>query len=90
MKKWEKQQENRPTIKCGDKSIENTFKTKYLGSLFAVDGKQSYDIKSRITTTFTRCGQLSKLFDSPNLGPHLKIRIYAVAVYSMLTYECES
>ena len=30
------------------------------------------------------------MFDSPDLGPWLKIRLYAVAVVSLLTYGCES
>ena len=38
----------------------------------------------------SRCGQLGHLFDSPDLGPWLKIRLYVAAVVSLLTYGCES
>ena len=38
----------------------------------------------------SRCGQLGHLFDSPDLGPWLKIRLYIAAVVSLLTYGCES
>ena len=40
--------------------------------------------------TMSRCGRLGHLFDSPNLGPWLKIRLYVVVVVSLLTYGCES
>ena len=38
----------------------------------------------------TRSGQLGHLFDSPELGKRLKIRLYKVAVCSLLMYGCES
>ena len=42
--------------------------------------------------TMTRCGKLDHMFDSPALGPWLKVRLYTVAVVSLLTYAygCES
>ena len=45
------------------------FKFVYLGSVFAVDGLQDYDIRVRIGKAMSRCGKLGHLFDSPDLGP---------------------
>ena len=84
------QQELRPTIFCEGKALDNVFKFGYLGNIFAADGLQEYDIRTRIGMAMTRCGKLSHMFDSPALGPWLKVRLYTVAVVSLLTYGCES
>ena len=39
--------------------------------------------------TMKRCDQLKHIFDSPEIEPRLKIRLYTVAVCSLLTYGCE-
>ena len=71
-------------------TLENVTLFKYLGSLFAANGLQQKDLDARIAMAMERCGQLGHLFDDPNLGPRLKIRLYKVAVCSLLTYGCES
>ena len=38
----------------------------------------------------SRCGRLRHIFDSPELGPRLKLRLYIAAVCSLLTYGCET
>ena len=80
------------SVKCEGKELENenVFKFAYLGNVFAADGLRVYDIRTRIDMSMTRCGKLSHMFDSPSLGPWLKIRLYVVAVVSLLTYGCES
>ena len=80
----------RPTIFCGNNALENVFKFAYLGTIFAADGQQIYDIRVRMGMVMTRCGRLGHMFDSPDLGPWLKIRLYVAAVVSLLTYGCES
>jgi len=86
----EENHEQRPTIYCEGKALENVFKFVYLGSVFAADGRQEYDIRVRIGKAMSRCGKLGHLFDSPALGPWLKVRLYTAAVVSLLTYGCES
>ena len=49
-----------------------------------------YDITARIAMATKRCGQLSHIFNSNSIGPRLKLRLYIVAVCSLLTYGCES
>jgi len=90
VKKTEELQVNRPDIMCEDKILENVFKFKYLDSLFAADGSEDFDVNSRIVMAQQRCGQLRPLFDSDDLGPVLKVRLYVTAVLSLLTYGCET
>ena len=89
-KKWRSQQSARPKIQCENVDLEHVYKFTYLGSIFAADGQECFDINARIARATKRCGQLSQIFDSPNIGPRLKIRLYAVAVGSLMTYGCES
>ena len=88
--KLKNQQQQRPGIWCEDKEIENVFKFKYLGTIFAADGLHQYDVKARIAKAMIRCGQLRQIFDSPHLGPRLKIRLYVASVCSLLSYGCET
>ena len=41
-------QKQRPEVKCDGKSLENVFKFKYLGSIFAADDSQMFDIERRV------------------------------------------
>ena len=59
----------RPTVLCENQDLENVFKFSYLGSVFAADGLQEYDIRNRVGMAMTRCGKLGHMFDSPDLGP---------------------
>ena len=58
------QQKARPTVHCEGEALKNVFKFKYLGTLFAANGLQCYDIDKRIATAKARCGKLRKIFDS--------------------------
>ena len=40
-----------------------------LGTVYAAEGIQDYDIRVRMTKAMTRCGKLGHMFDSPELGP---------------------
>ena len=90
VKKFIKLQKCRTTIKCEGVPLDNVFKFKYLGSLFAADGGELYDVKARITKAQLRCGQLRSIFDSVDLSLHIKIRLYVAAVCSLLTYGSET
>ena len=91
-KKWEAQQRGRPVVKCEGQDLENTYKCKYLGSLFSADAQQCFDIRTRIAIVMKRCGQLKHIFDSPNIGPLLKLRLYlyTVSICTLMSYGCES
>ena len=87
MVKLTDQQTLRPAIHCGGEELESVLKFKCLGSVFAADGQQQYDIKARMGMTISWCGKLGHLFDSPNLGSRLKLRLNRASVISLLTYS---
>ena len=68
----------------------NVFKFKYIGSIFAADAREDYDIDSRIVKVQIRCGQLRNIFNSPDLTQKIKVRLHVADVYSLLTYGVES
>ena len=88
--KLKAQQELRPQLLCEDKLLENVFLFKYLGTLFAADGSQDYDIRARVARAKSRCGKLRHIFDSPDLSMSIKLRLYVAAVCSLLTYGAET
>ena len=85
-----KQQELRPEITCEGEQLKNTFRFKYLDTIFTVNAKQKYDIRTRIAKSFARCGELRNIFDAKTLPIKLKLRLYQAAVCSILTYGCET
>ena len=88
--KLEEQQKLRPTIKCEEEEQENVYQFKYLRSMFSADAEQEHDLKRRIAMAMSRCSRLSSIFDSKYISLHLKLRLYQVAVCSILTYGCET
>ena len=90
IKKLEAQQEQRPQVMCEGQPLENTFKFRYLGTMFAANASQHFDIESRIAMAMSRCGRLRPVFDSKVITLHLKLRLYEAAVCSLLTYGCET
>ena len=79
-KKIKDQQEYRPVVNCEDTPLENVFRFKYLGSVFAADGMQLYDVKERIVKSdcksYATCDRLRHIFDSPSLDIDIKLRLY--------------
>ena len=58
---------------------------KYLGSLFAADGDETYDRKRRIGMVFERMDTLRHVFNV-KIKFDTKMKIYKTAVCSLLTY----
>ena len=75
---------------CQGVPVDNVYKFVYLGGVLAADANQDYDIDKRIAMVMSRCGRLRSIFDSQEIGPWLKIRLYKASVCSLLTYGCES
>ena len=93
--KMEALQKERPTIYCGDSALDNVFKFVYLGTIFAANGLQCYDVDARVAMAMSRCGKLRHIFDSPHISfspisLKIKLRLYEAAVCSLLTYGCET
>ena len=85
-----KQQATRPIIHCGDHPLDNVFREKYLGTIFTADAEQKHDVKEKITRAVSRCDQLRHVLDSPDLPISIKLRLYQVAVCSILSYGSET
>ena len=47
-----------PKVKCEGENLGNVYKFKYLGSIFATDDSQMFDIERRVTLAMRRCEQL--------------------------------
>lgn len=90
VKKLEIQQEERPKVTCEGQPLDNIFRFKYLGTIFAANASQQFDIDSRIAMAMARCGRLRSIFDSDFITLNLKLRLYEAAVCSLLTYGCET
>ena len=84
------QQEERPTVKCEGQQLDNVFRFRYLGTIFAANGSQQFDVDSRIAMAMARCGRLRPIFDSELISLDLKLRLYEAAVCSLMTYGCET
>lgn len=80
------EQEQRSKIMCDDTPLDNVAIFKYLGTLFAVDGQQIFDINARIDQAFSRCGELHSVLSSKSLSIKLKLRLYETSICSILTY----
>ena len=76
-------------VQCQGEDLLNTFIFKYLGSLFAADGNQMYDVRRRIGMAMTRMGQLRHVFSS-KIILNLKLKVYKLAVCSLLVYGSEA
>ena len=76
----------KPNATCEGAPLKNVFLFKYLGSIFAADGDHKYDLRRRIGLAMSRCGALRHIFDS-SIPMQLKLKLYKVAVTSLLTYD---
>ena len=73
----------------GEKRLENVFNFDYLGFRFQADGDRICALEQRMAIARTRFGQLHEIWRSKKLPISAKIRIYACAVISVLTYGNE-
>ena len=58
-------QRNMPVVKCEGSALNNAFRFKYLGSIFAADGEQQHNIKRRAALAAARCDTDSARKESP-------------------------
>ena len=83
-------QKQKPKIACEGRELKNVARFRYLGSIFAADGSQHYDLRRRTGMAASRCGSLRHVLDSKGIPLALKLKIYAAAVVSIMTYGCEA
>ena len=70
--------------------MSNVFRFRYLGTIFAANASQKFDLDTRIVMAMERCGRLRPGFDSAVITLRLKLRLYEAAVCSLMTYGCET
>ena len=88
--KIKEQQKMRPVIQCELKPLDNVYRFKYLGSIFAADGDIDHDIETRIAMAQQRWSSLRHVFLSPHLSMKIKIRLYSASVCSLIAFGSES
>ena len=82
-------QRRKEKVRCEGQELANVFNFKYLGSIFSADGNHTHDVKRRCAMEENRCGELRHIFNSDNIPMNLKLKIYKVAVCSLMTYGSE-
>jgi len=87
--KQEEVQEAAGTVMMGEKRLKNVFIFKYLGFLFQADGDRKGALEQRMAIARTRFGELHEIWRSKKIATAAKLRIYACAVVSVLTYGNE-
>ena len=65
------QQKQCRTIHCKGKRLDNVFKLKYIGTLFASNGDRDHDVDRRLSLAETMCGKLGHIFDSQRPSMHI-------------------
>ena len=88
--KLKQQQKDCPQVFCEQLALENVFHFPYLDSKFTADGDVSHDVEARIARALKGWGDHHHIFTSDNLSMKLKFRLYSAAVYSLMSYGCES
>jgi hypothetical protein len=82
-------QEAAGVVMMGSKRLENVFNFDYLGFRFQADGDTICALEQRMAIARTRFAQLHEIWRSKKLPTSAKLRIYACAVVSVLTYGNE-
>jgi exonuclease III len=77
------------TVEMGEKTLKNVFNFGYLGFRFQADGDRMPALEQRMAIARTRFGELHEIWRSNKLPTSAKLRIYACAVVSVLTYGNE-
>lgn len=73
VQKIRREQEQRPKLVCEGIPLDNVAVFKHLGTLFATDVQQIYDINSRTAQAFSRCVELHSVFKSESLSVKFKL-----------------
>jgi hypothetical protein len=82
-------QEAAGAVMLGEKRLENVFNFGYLGFNFQADGNRRPAMDQRMAIAKSRFGALHEIWRDTKLPTSAKVRIYACAVVSVLTYGNE-
>ena len=87
--KRKQQQKSMPTVRWGDKEVQNCWRFPYLVSPFEAGGDNMSHVSRRIAMARARLDKLGHLWSDNNLHLNLKLRLYRSNVCSILTYGSE-
>jgi hypothetical protein len=82
-------QEAAGVVLMDGKRLKNVFQFRYLGFLFQADGDRMVALEQRLAIAKTRFGELHEIWRSKRIATSTKLRIYACAVVSVMTYGNE-
>jgi len=82
-------QESAGIVMMGEKRLKNVFNFKYLGFYFQADGDRLPALLQRMAIARTRFGELHLAWKSKKMPTSMKLRLFACAVVSVLTYGNE-
>ena len=77
------------TVTMGEEKLENVFNFGYLGFGFQAEGDREGALTQRMAIARSRFGQLHEIWRSKKLPVSAKLRVFACAVVSVLTYGNE-
>ena len=86
--KRKNQQKQLPTVKWGDKEVDNCLQFLYLGSIFQKDGDIMPDIRYKCSRAKLRAGSLRHIW-AADLKVDLKLSLYISSWYNILVYGSE-
>ena len=75
LQKRKEEQKKLPHVKWGTMTAENSWRFKYLGSLFEAGGGCMADIKARISMARQRFGKLRHIWHDKELHINLRLRL---------------
>ena len=90
LKKRTEMQKELPKVKWGELEIENSWRFKYLGSIFEAGGGCMADVRTRIAMARQRFGKMRHIWHDNELHANLRQRLYKACICSMLTYGSEA
>jgi exonuclease III/alkylhydroperoxidase family enzyme len=82
-------QEAAGKVTMGEHALINAFNFRYLGFHFQADGDRRPALLQRMAIARTRFGELHEAWRSKRMPTSMKLRLYACAVVSVLTYGSE-
>ena len=74
----------------GEQETTNSWRNKYLGSIFEAGGGCLADVKIRIATARQRFGKMRHIWADKRLHLNLRLRLYKSSVCSVMTYGAEA
>ena len=90
LERRKEEQATLPKVMWGEQETTNSWRNKYLGSIFEAGGGCLTDVKIRIATARQRFGKMRHIWADKRLHLNLRLRLYKSSVCSVMTYGAEA